>query len=133
MASSSSSSSASVAPVLSCAIEETLRDRSFATGSSVAADALQGARKLLLWCQDAEKEAVVNDFTTKLVGHLREAFTVPSGMRPLNRDRLWKSFFSIKSTSKLFRGASGMASSGKEMSVSGMDTGRIIGVYLFFS
>ena len=49
----------SVAPVLSCAIEETLRDRSFATGSSVAADALQAARRLLLWCQDAEKEAAV--------------------------------------------------------------------------
>ena len=84
---------------MSCTIEETLRDRSFATGSSIAADAFQAARKLLLWCQDAEKEAAVNNFTTKLVGHLREAFTVPSGMRPLNRDRLWKSFFSIRSSS----------------------------------
>ena len=92
------SSSSSVAPVLSSTIEETLPDRSFATGSSVAADVLQAARKLLLWCKDTEEEAAVNDFTTKLVGHLREAFTVPSDMCPLNRDRLWKSFFSIRSS-----------------------------------
>ena len=68
---------------------------------------LQPARPLLQMhfkrlescCYDAKKEAAVNDFTTKLVGHLREGFTVPSGMRPLNRDRLWKSFFSIRSSS----------------------------------
>ena len=39
----------------------------------------------------------------------------------------------VLSTSKLFKGASGMAGSGREMSVSGMDTGRVIGVYFFLS
>ena len=59
-------------------------------------------KRLESCCYGAEmqrRRQLQNDFTTKLVGHLREAFTVPSGMRPLNTDRLWKSFFSIRSSS----------------------------------
>ena len=84
--------------VLVNAIENVLEDPSFATGSSVAEEALQAARKLLQWCQDPGNLAVVTAFPTKLVSDLQEAFKSSCGRRPLNMEILWKSFFSIRSS-----------------------------------
>ena len=63
---------------------------SFKTSSAVAADALQPAKQLLRWCQEAANEAAVNEFCGSLVADLSEPFAADSGRRPLVRENLWK-------------------------------------------
>ena len=64
------SSSSFVAPVLSSTNAETAR--LFVCDRFVHSYRCTSTRKLLLWCQDAEEEAAVNNFTAKLVGHLQD-------------------------------------------------------------
>ena len=82
------------------ALEEVLQDPSFKTSSPVAAGALQAATTLLQWCQDAENEPAVSAFSEKLVMDLSEPFAASSsGRRPLNREKLWKALWSVRSSS----------------------------------
>ena len=95
----SSLSSPSNRSTLLNALEEVLRDPSFRTSSPVAADALKAATKLLQWCQDKENEPAVCTFSEKIASDISEPFTLSSGRCPLNREKLWKSFWAVRSSS----------------------------------
>ena len=100
MAETACSSSPSHGSAVVNALEEVLQDPSFKTSSPVAAGALQAATTLLQWCQDAENEPAVSAFSEKLVMDLSEPFAASSsGRRPLNREKLWKALWSVRSSS----------------------------------
>ena len=80
------------------ALEEVLQDPSFNTTSFVAADALKAATKLLQWCKEEENKAVVDVFSRQLVAELSEPFVASSERRPLNRKKLWKALWSVRSS-----------------------------------
>ena len=81
------------------ALEEVLQDPSINMSSSVAADALKAAAKLLQWCKEEENKAVVDVFSRQLVADLSEPFVASSKRRPLNREKLWKALLSVRSSS----------------------------------
>ena len=81
------------------ALEQVTEDPSFQTSSPVAADALQAAKQILRFCRDAENEEAINAFWRKLVTDLSEPFAASSGRRPLVRDKLWKTLWSVRSSS----------------------------------
>ena len=51
------------------------------------------------FCRDAENEEAVNAFWRKLVTDLSEPFAASSGRCPLVRDKLWKTLWSVRSSS----------------------------------
>ena len=77
------------------ALKEVLNDPSFKTSSTVAADALQAASNLLHWCEDAGNQSSLVVFCHQLYS---DPFTVLSERRPLTREKLWKSFWSVRSS-----------------------------------
>ena len=85
--------------IVLCALEEVLQDPSFNTSSFVAADALKAATKLLQWCKEEENKAAVDAFSSELVADLSKPFVACSGRRPLNREKLWKALWSVRSSS----------------------------------
>ena len=84
--------------VLFWALKEVLNDPSFKTSSNVAANALQSASKLFQWCQDVGNEPVLRAFCQRLLDDLTIPFAVSSERRPLNRKELWRSFWSVRSS-----------------------------------
>ena len=85
--------------ILLSALEQVMEDPSFQTSSPVAAGALQAAKQILRFCRDAENEEAVNAFWRKLVTDLSQPFTASSGRCPLVRDKLWKTLWSVRSSS----------------------------------
>ena len=81
------------------AIDAVLVDPSFSTGSAVAADALHAAKTLQEWCVSEENDEIVKGFTSELLGDLQGALVFPRGRRPLNRERIWQQFFTVRSSS----------------------------------
>ena len=61
--------------------------------------ALKAATKLLQWCKEEENKAVVDVFSRQLVADLSDPFVASSERRPLNREKLWKALWSVRSSS----------------------------------
>ena len=80
-------------------IDAVLVDPSFFTGSVVAEDALQAAKLLKEWCIHEENNEVVIGFTYELLSDLQGALVFPPGQCPLNRERIWQQYFSVRSSS----------------------------------
>ena len=83
------------------ALKEVLQDPLFYTSSPVAAGALQAATTRLQWYQFKTQKTnqFLARFRQKLVTHLSEPFAVSSGRRPLNKEKLWKTFWAVRSSS----------------------------------
>ena len=80
-------------------IDAVLVDPSFFTGSVVAEDALQAAKLLKEWCIREENNEVVISFTYELLSDLQGALVFPRGRRPLNREKIWQQYFTVRSSS----------------------------------
>ena len=78
------------------AVDATLEDESFTTGSEVAARALGAAETLKCWCEDKSNEIPYTEFSEQLLKELKE--TIPPDMT-VNRERIWRSFFNLRSSS----------------------------------
>ena len=73
------------------ALQEVLRDCSFKTGSKEALNALE----------EAKCSTIISEFTEALLIDLRNTFigSEPSGKYPLNREKLWRAVFHLRSSS----------------------------------
>ena len=82
MASTSCPSSSVVLNALCDVIE----DSSFSTG------ALEAAKRVKEWCESE------GNGPTDLVSDLQRTFSAPTGRLPLNREKMWKAMFSLRSS-----------------------------------
>ena len=80
-------------------IDAVLVDPSLFTGSVVAEDALYSAKLLKEWCIREENNEVVIGFIYELLSDLQGALVFPRGRRPLNRERIWQQYFTVRSSS----------------------------------
>ena len=80
-------------------IDAVLVDSSFFTVSVVAEDALQAAKLLKEWCIREENNEVVIGFTYELLSDLQGALVFPHGRPPLNREKIWQQYFTVRSSS----------------------------------
>ena len=78
------------------AVNATLNDPSFTTGSEVAADALKAAKILKDWCVCEGNRTALTAFSAELVKDLEGALSTASTQNPLNREKIWRSFFRIR-------------------------------------
>ena len=78
------------------AVNATLNDPSFTTGSEVAADALKAAKTLKDWCVCEGNRTALTAFSAELVKDLEGALSTASTRTPLNREKIWRSFFRIR-------------------------------------
>lgn len=69
-----------------------MSDSSFCTGSNEA------AKRLKEWCTAESKYTVLDEFTEALLGDLRGTFSEPSGRCPLNREKMWRAVFHLRSS-----------------------------------
>ena len=84
--------------VVLIALQEVLSDSSFCTGSNEALDALEAAKRLKEWCTAESNYTVLDEFTEALLGDLRGTFSEPSGRCPLNREKMWRAVFHLRSS-----------------------------------
>ena len=78
-------------------IDAVLVDPSFL--SVVAEDALQAAELLKEWCIHEENNEVVIGFTYELLSDLQGALVFPRRRLPLNREKIWQQYFTVRSSS----------------------------------
>jgi hypothetical protein len=78
------------------AINATLEDSSFKTGSEVATRAFEAAETLKGWCRDKSNEVPYTEFSEQLLKELKGALPA---VATINRERIWRSFFSLRSSS----------------------------------
>ena len=78
-------------------IDAVLVDPSFL--SVVAEDVLQAAELLKEWCIHEENNEVVIGFTYELLSDLQGALVFPRGRLPLNREKIWQQYFTVRSSS----------------------------------
>ena len=84
------------------AVKDLLKDPSFHTGAQVAVEARQAAEILSEWCVLSENITKLKEFAEKLKEDLQSCFkgTVKSsGSTIICRDKLWRSFFLLRSSS----------------------------------
>ena len=55
--------------------------------------------RLKEWCVSEENDELVKGFTSELLGDLQGALVFPRGRCPLNRERIWQQFFTVRSSS----------------------------------
>ena len=94
MASTSCPSSSVVLNALCDVIE----DSSFSTGSNEASDALEAAKRVKEWCESQGNGPALSVFSRELVSDLQRTFSAPTGRLPLNREKMWKAMFSLRSS-----------------------------------
>ena len=77
------------------AINATLGDPSFITGSDVSADALKATQTLKNWCEGETNRHFLAAFSEGLVKDLEGAVGTTSTLNCLNREKVWRdrSFF----------------------------------------
>ena len=85
--------------MLMSAVQEVLDDKGFKVESDVAIKAHDVAAKLMEQSRNKENEAVMAKFSDELIAKLQEVFvgTVRSTGSIIDRDKLWKHFFKIRS------------------------------------
>ena len=88
MASTSCPSSSVVLNALCDVIE----DSSFSTG------ALEAAKRVKEWCESEGNGPALSVFSRELVSDLQRTFSAPTGRLPLNREKMWKAMFSLRSS-----------------------------------
>ena len=83
--------------VFLAALNDLLGDDSFSTGSMEAFTALEAAKGLKRWCEVEDNRESLDAFSNYLVGDLR-AICGPVEGPTLNREKMWKAFFSLRSS-----------------------------------
>ena len=85
--------------MLMSAVQEVLEDKGVKVESAVAIKARDVAAKLMEWSRKRENEAAIAKFSDELIAKLQEVFvgTVRSTGSIIDRDKLWKHFFKIRS------------------------------------
>ena len=73
-------------------------DESFVTGSREALDVLESAKLLKEWCELESNESVLVKFTHDLFSDLRGTFSNSSKLNSVERKKLWRSFFLLRSS-----------------------------------
>ncbi len=86
--------------LLTRAITETLEDSSFRTDSDVAAVALEAAMTLQKWCENKDNEPSLTTFSSDLVRDLTAVLGTTSACNPLQREKMWKALFQLRSSSQ---------------------------------
>ena len=81
-------------------VNATLEDSSFKTGSEVATRAFEAAETLKGWCRDKSNEVPYTEFSEQLLKELKGALPA---VATINRERIWRSFFSLRSSSIIGR------------------------------
>ena len=81
------------------AVQQVLDDKGFKIKSVVATKAHDIAAKLLTWSSEKENKAILKIFSDELVAKLEEVFvgTVKPTGSIIDRDKLWKRFFILRS------------------------------------
>ena len=85
------------------AVEDVLGDDSLQLPSPIAAAALQVGKILRAWCQDAANQCLLYDFAIFLHYHLEKALNQTSCKFHRRREKMWGSYFAIRTSSEFVR------------------------------
>ena len=82
------------------AIEDVLDDQGFQTKSSIATRTREVAVQLKEWATKDDNKLMFENFSESLISDLNKVFvgTVKSEGSIINRDKLWKNFFALRTT-----------------------------------
>ena len=84
--------------VLLIALCDVIADASFYTGSEEASAALKAAKRVKEWCEGEGNGPALSAFSKQLVGDIEGTISAPTGRLPLNREKMWKAVFALRSS-----------------------------------